>query len=208
MTPSPDAGHHEAPLRSGDPVLIRPIRPSDKRLLLDGFERLSPGSRYRRFFSPVQELGASHLRYLTEVDHHAHEALVALDPTTGDGLGVARFIRSPADPDVAELGIAVIDDWQGRGLGTELLHELAARATEEGVQRFSANVLEANTTMIDLLRELGDVEVVDREQGVIELLMDLPAQGGGEALRHTVRGAARGDLTVGSGNRYGAPRGG
>jgi GNAT superfamily N-acetyltransferase len=186
----------EATLRTGDPVLIRPIRPSDKSLLVDGLHRLSPESRYRRFFSPVPKLGASQLRYLTEVDHHAHEALVALDPRTGAGVGVARFIRSSADPAVAEIAIAVVDDWQGRGLGTELLHELAARAREEGVRRFSALVLERNTPMLHVLRDLGDVHVLDREQGVVELLMDLPAEGEGEALRHTVRAAARGELTV------------
>ena len=144
----------------------------------------------------MDELGPSELRYLTEVDHHAHEALVALDPATGAIAGVARFVRSEAEPHVAELAIAVVDDWQGRGLGTELLHELARRASEKGVRRFSASVLEGNRAMLSLLRDLGDVEVVDREYGVVELLMDLPAEGGGEALRHAVRAAASGDLTV------------
>ena len=65
-------------LRRGERVLIRPIRPSDKPPLLEGFRRLSQESRHRRFFSPVPELGAGQLRYLTEVDHDAHEALVAL----------------------------------------------------------------------------------------------------------------------------------
>jgi RimJ/RimL family protein N-acetyltransferase len=183
-------------LRTGDRVLIRPIEPSDKTLLLDGLHRLSPESRYRRFLSPVDELGARQLRYLTEVDHHAHEALVALDPKTGAIVGVARFVCLPADPAVAELGIAVVDDWQGRGLGTELLDELAARAREEGVRRFSAFVLQSNKPMLGLLRDLGDAQVVDRDQGVVELLMDLPAEGGGEAVRHTVRAAARGHVTV------------
>jgi RimJ/RimL family protein N-acetyltransferase len=183
-------------LRTGDRVLIRPIEPSDKTLLLDGLHRLSPESRYRRFLSPVDELGARQLRYLTEVDHHAHEALVALDPKTGAIVGVARFVCLPADPTVAELGIAVVDDWQGRGLGTELLDELAARAREEGVRRFSAFVLQSNKPMLGLLRDLGDAQVVDRDQGVVELLMDLPAEGGGEAVRHTVRAAARGHVTV------------
>ena len=183
-------------LRSGDRVLIRPIRPSDKSLLLEAFHRLSPESRYRRFLSPVPELGASQLRYLTEVDHDAHEALVALDPKTGTGVGVARYIRSEADPAIAELAIAVVDEWQGRGLGTELLHQLAARAGEKGVRRFSAFVMEGNRPMLDLIRELGDAEVVDRDQGIVELLMDLPTEGGGEALRRTVRAAAGGKLAV------------
>ena len=164
-------------------MLIRAIRPDDKPWLLD-------------FFSAATELGASQLHYLTEVDHHTHEALVASDPATGDGLGVARFIRWSSDPTVAEVAVAVVDDWQGRGLGTELLHELADRAREEGVERFYAMVLEGNTAMVDLLRELGDTHVTSRDSGVTELLMELPAEGIPHALSHAVRGAASGELTV------------
>src|SRR5215211_1835330 len=94
-----------------------PIPPSDKPLRLDGLHRLSPESRYRRFFSPVHELGANQLRYLTEVDHDAHEALIALDPKKGTVVGVARYIRSKADPATSEVAIAVVGEWQGRGLG-------------------------------------------------------------------------------------------
>jgi GNAT superfamily N-acetyltransferase len=196
VTTSRKGAHHEATLKTGNRVLIRPIRAGDKTLLLEGFHRLSPESRYRRFLSPLHELGASQLRYLTEVDHQAHEALLAVDQKTGTGVGVARFIRSAADPAVAELAIAVVDDWQGWGLGTELLHQLAGRASDEGVTRFSAYVLEANRPMLDLLRNLGDVHVLDREHGGVELVMDLPGESVGEALRHTVRATASGELTV------------
>ena len=187
---------HEATLWSGDRVVIRPIRADDKQWLLDVFHRLSPESRYRRFFSPVKELGESQLHYLTEVDHHTHEALVASDPRTGDGLGVARFIRSAPDAAVAEVAVTVVDDWQGRGLGTELLHELTDRAREEGVKRFNATVLDSNRAMLEVFHELADVRVTGRDAGVVELLMDLPAAGIPSALGHTVRAAASGELTV------------
>ena len=186
----------ETTLRSGDRVLIRPIRPSDKERLLEGFHRMSPESRYRRFFSPVNELGAGQLRYLTEVDHHMHEALAALDATGGEPLGVARFIRTKDDPHVAEVAVAVVDEWQGRGLGTELLSELAARAREEGVEHFSAFVLQENRPMLELLEELGDVHLVCREDGVVELLTDVPAQGAPPAIRGTIRAVARGHVAV------------
>ncbi|MGE5407233.1 MAG: N-acetyltransferase family protein, partial [Syntrophothermus sp.] len=164
-------------LRSGDRVLIRPIRQQDKALLLDGFRRLTPRSRYRRFFSPMKELGAREVRYLTEVDHRVHEALVATDPSGGEGLGVARFIRSDSDPRSAEVAVAVVDTWQGRGLGTALLEALAARAREEGVERFTASVLADNSPMLELLRGLGDTEVLDREGGVLELRIELRDSG-------------------------------
>ena len=64
-----------------------------------GFERLSEESRYRRFLAPMQELSGSMLRYLTEVDHHDHEALVAVG-ADGTLVGVARSVRSAGDPQV------------------------------------------------------------------------------------------------------------
>lgn len=89
-----------------------------------------------------------------------------------------------------------MDDWQGRGLGTALLVELTARAREEGVQRFSAVVLTDNKPMLELLRGLGGVRVTGRDRGVVELVMDLSAEGIPESLQHAVRAAARGDMRV------------
>jgi RimJ/RimL family protein N-acetyltransferase len=170
---SPRAPTQPVALESRDRVLIRPIREEDKQSLVEGFQRLSAESRYRRFFSPVHELSAHQLRYLTEVDHHAHEALLATDPSTGEGLGVARFIRSTTDPRVAEVAVAVGDSWQGRGLGTALLEALAARAREEGVDRFTGSVLAGNSPMLRLLRRLGPSAALDRAGGVVEFEIDL-----------------------------------
>lgn len=197
---------HEVTLKGGDRVLVRPIRSDDGQRMLDAFDRLSPESRYRRFFSPTPSLNAEQLRFFTSVDHHRHEALVAVDPQGGEGLGVARFIRSADDPETAEVAVAVVDEWQGRGLGTELLHELAARAREEGVERFSASVLIGNEPMLELLRELGDAHVTEVGQGVLELVTELPPDGIPVELGHAVRAAARGDLEPDAGSltrRYG-----
>ena len=183
-------------LKGGERVLIRPIGREDRQTLLDGLHRLTPESRYRRFFSPMPDLSARQLRYLTEVDHHTHEALIASDPSTGEGIGVARFIRSAADPAVAEVAIAVLDDWQGHGLGTALLEALAARAREDGVEHFTASVLTQNSAMLDLLRRLGDTTVVDRAAGVVELQTALRNAGVPAGLAHAMRAAARGELAA------------
>lgn len=193
-TPAP----HEVTLRSGDRVRVRPIRATDKQRLTDAFERMRPESRYRRFFSLVPRLGPRELRFLTEVDHHDHEALVALDPRTNEALGVARFVGSGDDPVVAEVAVAVVDAWQGRGLGTALLHELAGRARAEGIERFSASVLALNDVMLHVLRALGDVHVTHRGQGVVNLVMDLPDEGIPQPLTHTVRAANRKQLQLNS----------
>jgi GNAT superfamily N-acetyltransferase len=176
-------------------VEIRPIEPGDKDALARGFDRLSERSRYRRFLSPRGPLTDAELRYFTEVDHHDHEALVAVDPETGEGVGVARFIRSLEDRRIAELAVAVADDWQGRGVGTLLTAELAKRARDEGITCFTALALAENDAMLGLLQELGKVRTGPTQLGTVELAVDLPDEGISR-LRRLLRAVARGDITV------------
>jgi GNAT superfamily N-acetyltransferase len=163
-----------AKLSDGSEVDIRPLGPDDKAGLAAGFERLSERSRYRRFLSPTSHLSANQLAYLTEVDHHDHEALVAVDPTTRHGLAVARYVRSAADPGEAEFAVAVADDWQRRGLGTTLLRHLAAKARGEGITRFTGLVLEDNQPMRGLLQSLGEVQQRDAHDGTLEVWLEIP----------------------------------
>lgn len=176
-------------------VEIRPIEPDDKDALARGFDRLSERSRYRRFLSPRGRLTQAELRYFTEVDHHDHEAIVAVDPETGEGVGVARFVRSREDPTVAELAVAVVDDWQGRGVGSLLTAELANRARQEGIRCFTALALAENDAMLNLLRELGEVRTGPTRLGTVELAVDLPDEGLNR-LRRLLRAVARGDIMV------------
>jgi RimJ/RimL family protein N-acetyltransferase len=184
------------PLPDGAEIEIRPIEPEDRAELAAGLRRLSPESRYRRFLAPTHELTESELDYLTQVDHHDHEALVAQEPETGTGVGVARFIRFSEELDKAEFAVAVADDWQGRGVGGALLARLSDRAREEGVRRFSAVILADNRHMLELLDDLGEVRIANEEYGAVEVEIDLPAEGVAAALRRTIRAAARGDLSL------------
>jgi RimJ/RimL family protein N-acetyltransferase len=143
-------------LRDGTPVLVRPIRPDDRDRLAAGFRRLSPESRYRRFLTVAESLSDEELRYLTEIDYRNHFAWVAVrEDRPEEGLGVARWVRLREEPDVAEPAITVVDDYQGRGLGTLLLGLLAAAARAGGIERFRAYVLEENEPMRVLLEQLG-----------------------------------------------------
>lgn len=164
-------------------LLIRPISPDDRQRFVEAFERLSDRSRYRRFLIPQRRLSAAQVLYFTEVDHHDHEALVAVDPESGAGIGVARYIRSETDACVAELAVAVVDDWQGQGVGGRLTAALADRAGAEGITSFSALVLADNELMLSLRTDLGRVRVVHREFGTVELTVDLPERGLGRLAR-------------------------
>ena len=161
-----------AVLRDGSEVLIRPVRPADAALLAEGFQRLSPESRRLRFLTAKDVLGPAELRYLTDVDHHDHEAIGALDLATGQGAGIARYIRDSKDPRTAEIAVTIVDGWQGRGLGTELVARLAEHARAEGIDRFVALTAGGNVAMGLLLRRMGGT-VLAREFGTIEYELDL-----------------------------------
>jgi RimJ/RimL family protein N-acetyltransferase len=167
----PDRGR-PVRLRDGSAVLIRPVRPADDGLLADGFTRLSDRSRRMRFLGPKEALSAAELRYFTDVDHRDHEALGALDHARGGGVGIARYVRDRDDPRTAEIAVTVIDDWQGRGLGTELLARLSERARQEGIGRFTAAVSADNAPMAGLLRNFGG-DLTRREFGTLEYEVEL-----------------------------------
>jgi RimJ/RimL family protein N-acetyltransferase len=153
-------------LRDGSEALIRPVRGTDAPLLADGFARLSARSRWMRFLGGKKELSPAELRSLTEVDHYDREALGALDQASGRGVGIARYVRHAADPQAAEIAVTVVDDWQRLGLGTVLLTQLADRAREAGIHRFTALVSTENDAGIRLLRRLN-AEFVRREADTV-----------------------------------------
>jgi RimJ/RimL family protein N-acetyltransferase len=164
-------------LRDGTPLIVRPIRPDDKRLLARGLSELSPASVQRRFLAPKPSFTSSELRYLTEVDGHDHVALVALDPADPTRLvGVARWVRLHDDPDAAEIAIVVGDPWQGRGVGTLLAEAVAEEARVQGVRRFTATMQSDNVPAQRLMARLTDhLERHHGGGGVSELVLDLAA---------------------------------
>jgi len=154
-------------LRDGSRVLVRPVRSTDALLIAEGFARLSEQSRRMRFLGKKNELTEAELRYYADVDHHDHEALGALDPASGRLVGVARYVRDADDPQAAEIALTIADDWQGRGLGTELLDRLSHRAREEGIRRFTAVMASENVPMGMLLHRVGAIQT-GRNFGTVE----------------------------------------
>jgi RimJ/RimL family protein N-acetyltransferase len=160
--PRPAAKGRPVTLRNGSKVLIRQVQSADAPLVADGSARLSPRSRQKRFVTRKQELSGAEWRYFTDVDHHDHEALGALNQADGRGVSIARYIRHADDPHAAEIAVTIVDDWQSRGLVTELLTRLSARARCAGICRFTALVATDNVAMGGLLRKAG-ANLVRRE---------------------------------------------
>lgn len=171
-------------LDDGTEVTLRLVGPEDKALLLEGFNRLSPEARYRRFFSTKQHLSAEELRYFTEFDglnHLALGAIVVRSDGSEQGIAVARFVRASDDPQAAEAAVVVVDDFQQRGLGKLLLDRLVAAARERGIDRFRATTLAENPAARALMAELGGVphaEAGDDTLSVEVKLPDAPPPGG------------------------------
>lgn len=151
-------------LADGTTVELRIVQPEDAAALAQGFRDLSPDSAYSRFHGLHAELSPAELDYFTRIDHHDHEAIGAVLPESGEGLGIARYVRDVDDPTHAEVALTIADSWQGRHLGERLLEALAERARAEGVTCFTADVLSDNLSMLALLRHVGPVSL-DRDAG-------------------------------------------
>ena len=148
-------------------VVTRPVRADDDARLARMWPRLSMDSIYRRFHSPLRGLPPATVDHLVAVDHDLREALVAV---VGDEVvGVARYDRSPADPDSAEFAVVVEDAWQGIGVGRQLLDELAALAARRGVRRLTAIVQMDNDRMVWLIRRLLPGSRLTLDAGVYEV---------------------------------------
>ena len=153
---------------------IRPIRSTDAAGLNAAFERLSAESRRLRFLATKNGLSDSELRYLTDVDHHDHEALVAVSRLTGRGVGVARYVRNPTARDTADLAVTVVDAWQGRGVGAALVQQLSRRARCEGIRAFTALMSADNVRARRLLHGLpGAVRLVERDGTTLAYELEL-----------------------------------
>jgi GNAT superfamily N-acetyltransferase len=191
----PGSWSRRTTLRDGTATLLRPIRPADRDRLAEGFQRLSPTSRFLRFHADVDHLTEPQLDYLTRVDHVDHEAIVAIDLDLADepGIGVARYIRDPIERQVAEAAVTVADRYHGLGAGTMLLGALSGRARQHGIEVFRHHVLVRNVAMLEVFDDLGatrhledgglwrvDLALPDRER-------DLPDSPAGRAFMAVAR---------------------
>ncbi len=166
-------------MKDGTPVLIRPIRPEDEPMMVRFHETLSERSVYFRYFHPMRlNLRVAHERLtrMCFIDYSREIALVVDYADTESNehqiLAVGRLIKMHSSND-GEFAILVSDQWQGRGLGVELLQRLIVIAREEKLIRMVADVLPDNQDMLRLCEKLGFKRKYWAEGGVVKAELEL-----------------------------------
>ncbi|ALO67382.1 GCN5 family acetyltransferase [Arthrobacter alpinus] len=157
-------------LRDGGTAHLRPMRADDADAVQTFHMAQSQNSIYLRFFTYKSKLTPKELRRFTELDYRDRVAFVI---TRGaEIIGIGRYDRLD-DPTEAEVAFNVSDAHQSRGLGSILLEHLAAAARENGINKFSAEVLPENRKMMQVFSEAGYEVHRHFDDGVISLKFDI-----------------------------------
>ena len=181
VTQSPPDIAIDVVLRDGSTVHVRPVAADDVSAIHAFFDRLSLESIGLRFFGMPSLDWVT--RWAVDVDYADRYALVATTGPEHTIVAHGAYIR--IDADRAEVAFVVTDAWQGHGIATILLGELAAVAKEHGIVVFKAEVLPYNHRMIEVFRDSGFPVQLQRGEGVIEV--EFPTSLSDEALQHFER---------------------
>ena len=160
----------DAATLDGSAIRVRAIRPDDRERLHEHFKALSERSVYFRFMGIKRNLSPSDLKRLTDLDFRNHVGLVATVTENGRErfIGVGRYICG-AHPTRAEVAFAILDGFQGRGIGTLLLEHLRLIADANGVTEFEADVLGENRQMLEVFAHSGFEARNSPDSGVVHL---------------------------------------
>jgi GNAT superfamily N-acetyltransferase len=157
-------------------IEIRPLTHSDRAAVAFALRHLGERSLYQRYLVSYGPPIRREVARLLSVDHWHHEVLLAFHAHPRIPIGVGEYVRADTF-DVAEIAIAIGDDWQHQGVGRALMRELRLRALAAGIRRFSATTLYENHAALALIRELGGpgVHAVHAGGGTTELSAPLTA---------------------------------
>lgn len=151
-------------LRNGQKVTIRAQRPKDREGLEAAIARMSDESIYRRFFGARRQFSEKEVAYFLDIDFVDHAALVVVADENGEGaiVGGGRYVA--VEPGRAEVAFAVLDEYQGQGLGAALMRSLAAIVRQSGFRELIAEVLAGNAAMLKVFEKSG-LEMTTKPEG-------------------------------------------
>jgi acetyltransferase len=141
-------------LRDGTGIIVRPVRPEDEPLYGPFFAAVTQQDLRLRFFAPVKEFGHTFIARFTQIDYARAMALLALEASSGNMLGVVR-LHADANYERGEYAILIRSDLKGRGLGYLLMQLIIEYARAEGLRIIEGQVLSENIAMLEMCRELG-----------------------------------------------------
>lgn len=164
----------ELALADGTPAMIWPLLDTDREALRLAYAELSPASRRFRFLTELPELSDGLLRLLVDgvdgVDHVAVVLTAFPDDGVARQVGVARLVRYPDEPEVADVAVTVLDAWQGRGVGRALMDAVLARRPRS-VTRLRTVVAAENRASLRVLGRVG--RMTARQEGGGELTVEV-----------------------------------
>jgi acetyltransferase len=175
IRPYPNQWERWSESLDGERVLIRPIKPADEHLYGDFIAKLSPEDIRFRFLAPRKEFSHKFIARFTQIDYARAMAFVAVDKDETELYGVARLVADP-DYTTGEYAIIVRSDLKGTGLGWTLMRTLIRYAEREGLQALTGEVLEHNTRMLEMCRELGfEISSDPEDLSLRKVRLKLPA---------------------------------
>ena len=160
-------------LRDGRKIEIRALRPTDEEDMLAAVDRTSAQSLYRRFFGAKRHFSESERAFFLNVDFVDHVALVAVAEDAGRRfiVGGGRYVV--VRPGTAEVAFAVIDDYQGQGIGAALMRHLALLARDAGMKELIAEVLPENIPMLKVFQKSGLGLQTKHRAGVVDVTLSV-----------------------------------
>ena len=160
-------------LRNGRRIEIRALKPDDRAGFLAAVDRSSTQSLYRRFFGVQRHFTEQEIAFFLNVDFVNHVALVAVAEENGEPIIVGGGRYVVLEPGKAEVAFAVIDQYQGQGIGVALMHHLVVIARAAGLQELTAEVLPDNVAMLKVFAKSGVRHNTRREAQVVHVALQL-----------------------------------
>jgi acetyltransferase len=154
VRPYPSQWQRHLEVKDGWRVFVRPIRPEDEPLIHEFLRHVTSQDLRLRFFAPMKEFSHEFIARLAQLDYARAMAFVAFDEATNEMVGVVR-IHSDSTYENGEYAILLRSDLKGRGLGWSLMQLIIEYAKSEGLKRISGEVLQENSAMLNMCRELG-----------------------------------------------------
>jgi len=169
IRPYPKIWERHLALQDGMKIFVRPVRPEDEALYPQFLNAVTPEDLRLRFFALIKEFSHGFIARFTQIDYSRAMAFIAIDEANGQMLGVVRFHTDSAY-ESGEYAILIRSDLKGHGLGWLLMELIIEYARAEGLRLIRGQVLQENTTMLQMCRELGFQITSDPEDSSIAVV--------------------------------------